>query len=144
MKEGDGCMFKVASWCYDAVTKETECSEGVFQIYDLDTNAPIPALQRSLYYDEKDRKEIEEVMAVAESEAIPYTKEFKITTAKGNQKWIRSIGVPYVKDGHCIRIDGTIQDITDSYGAVEQTNKQKKIMEMKSIMHEVLKMLFFI
>ncbi|WP_316810248.1 response regulator [Pedobacter heparinus] len=38
--------------------------------------------------------------------------ELELLTAKGNQIWIRSIGVPEFLEGRCYKIRGTIQDIT--------------------------------
>ena len=34
-------------------------------------------------------------------------------TAKGNDKWVRSIGIPVIKNGKVIKVYGTFQDITE-------------------------------
>ncbi|MGB3606865.1 MAG: PAS domain S-box protein [Psychroserpens sp.] len=39
--------------------------------------------------------------------------ELQIVTANGNEKWVRSIGVPIVEDGHCKIVKGLFQDIDE-------------------------------
>ncbi len=46
-------------------------------------------------------------------DGIPYNLELEIITAKGNEKWIRTIGTPEFVDGKCIQVFGTFQDITN-------------------------------
>jgi PAS domain S-box len=67
-----------------------------------------------------------------------YDLEIQITTAKGNKKCIRNIGQSHFKDGKCIRIFGTAQDITDRKKAeiqLKETNKSliERIKEQRCL-----------
>lgn len=42
----------------------------------------------------------------------PYDITVQVITAKGNEKWIRSIGQPEMEDGKVVRIYGSFQDVT--------------------------------
>lgn len=50
-----------------------------------------------------------------------FDEELQILTAKGNEKWVRSIGYPVFEKGKCIKVFGLFQDITD------KTNAARKI-----------------
>ena len=49
-----------------------------------------------------------------------YDLELPIKTAKGNQKWVRTIGIPVVEKGEVIRLRGSMQDITAKKMAEEK------------------------
>jgi len=48
----------------------------------------------------------------AMSDGTPYDITVQVITAKGNEKWIRSIGQPEIEDGNVVRIYGSFQDVT--------------------------------
>ncbi|AYN69034.1 PAS domain S-box protein [Euzebyella marina] len=47
------------------------------------------------------------------SEGTPFEMVNQILTAKGNRKYIRTFGLPVMKDGHCIALSGKVMDITN-------------------------------
>lgn len=42
-----------------------------------------------------------------------FDEELIIVTAKGNEKWVRAIGLPKLENGICVAIGGVFQDITE-------------------------------
>lgn len=58
-------------------------------------------------------------------EGIPYDLETEIITAKGNVKWVRTVGHPEFRDGKCVRLFGTFQDIHQR--KLEQLEIQEKV-----------------
>ncbi|QRQ99646.1 PAS domain S-box protein [Dyadobacter sandarakinus] len=42
----------------------------------------------------------------------PWDQELQLITARGNEVWVRTIGKAEMRDGHCVRVFGAIQDIT--------------------------------
>ena len=65
------------------------------------------------YYREGSRKIIEAAVKNAIEHGQPYDLELEITTAKGNHKWVRTIGQPVKENGAVIRVQGSFQDITE-------------------------------
>ncbi|MBC3847288.1 PAS domain S-box protein [Winogradskyella echinorum] len=64
---------------------------------------------------------IQEKLSRALEHGEYFDVELEIITAKGIEKWVRSIGYPVFKDGACIKVFGLFQDIT------EKTNNALKI-----------------
>src|SRR5690606_14803578 len=53
--------------------------------------------------------------AIAKSieDGTPYDLEVQLTSADGQQKWVRTMSRPLVRDGRVVRMRGAMQDITD-------------------------------
>lgn len=47
------------------------------------------------------------------NQGIPYDLNLKIKTAKGNIKWVRTIGLPRFENGKLVKAYGTFQDISE-------------------------------
>src|SRR5690606_11083739 len=91
--------------CWSPVTKE---------IHEVETEF-IPTAQKgiSFYKEGESRDAISLAYQKALKENIPYDIEMQIITAKGEVRWVRSIGQPNFVDGKCVRINGSFQDITN-------------------------------
>lgn len=82
----------------------------------------------SFYKAGEDRETITKVIHEAIYKGKPYDVELRIITAKGNERWIRSIGEPQMnKKGTCVRLEGSFQDVDE-----------KKRMEIKSEQRRLL------
>lgn len=57
------------------------------------------------------RDRLRSLFSAALKEGTPFDAELKITTAKGNDLWVRSFGKPEMKNGKAVRIYGAFQDI---------------------------------
>lgn len=66
---------------------------------------------------------------------IPYDVELQIITAKGAERWIRAIGQGERKDGACVRLYGTFQDIHERKIAEETSRKalEDKVSILESL-----------
>ncbi|GAB5465702.1 MAG: hypothetical protein Kapaf2KO_11380 [Candidatus Kapaibacteriales bacterium] len=61
----------------------------------------------------ENRERISDLFNRSITEGVPFNSEFEIITHKGNEKWVRSIGIPTIgKDGKCNGIYGLFQDIS--------------------------------
>ncbi|PUZ30188.1 PAS domain S-box-containing protein [Chitinophaga costaii] len=99
-------------WELDLRTGQVFWTRQTYLIYDL-PDTFIPTMVNSLqFYDAENQAKIELYGAAAVKEKIPYDIELQITSAKNVKKWVRSIGVPVVKDGEVVRISGALMDIT--------------------------------
>lgn len=104
----------IGGWEYNVATGESSWTEKVGEIYELGSGAMLPAEEAILYYKEGwSRDLIVKCFREAIEKGIPYDEEFLLITAKDNEKWVRSKGVPEIVNGKCVRVYGTFQDITD-------------------------------
>ena len=83
-------------------------------LYDLNKNEFSPNVFSILKYFQKgySRKKIAEFFKQASSIGNNYDEELELISAKGKHKWVRAIGKPLFENGICVKVFGTIQDIT--------------------------------
>ncbi len=108
-----GRIARVGGWDYDPATGKSTWTEEVARIHDLDPKTPASVTLSINYYSEQSRPIIEKAFREAVEKAIPYDLELEIISAKGNHKWIRTIGHPIVADGNVMKLQGSMQDITE-------------------------------
>lgn len=58
-----------------------------------------------------------------------WDEKFLIVTAKGNERWVRSIGEPELINGELIAIKGSVQDIHKEKMLEEEVDEQRKKIE---------------
>jgi len=104
-------MALVGSWEIDILNKSIYWSKITRKIHEA-SNEYVPDLETAINHFQEDvRKEVYHVIDRAIKEGVSWDLELPIITCKNNRKWVRSIGRPEYKDGHCIRLYGSFQDI---------------------------------
>lgn len=81
------------------------------------------------------REKISRAVNACIEKGLPWDLEIEIMTMKGNLRWVRSIGKSEVKEGKCVRLFGSVQDIHNRKQA-EETLKEayrEKITILESI-----------
>ena len=112
-------MAKVGGWELALPTMTPVWSAETYRIHEVDP-ATQPQLETALnFYAPEARPQITEAVRRAMEEGQSYDLELPLITAKGNPIWIRTIGEPEFQDGTCVRLFGTIQDITERKHAEE-------------------------
>jgi PAS domain S-box-containing protein len=102
----------IGGWEVDLLNKQVYWTEMTMQIHELPADHVLSVDGGIEFYkDGFSREKITEAFNRAVTSGESYDLELQIVTAKGNAKWIRTIGIPEMKDGKCIRIYGTFQDI---------------------------------
>ena len=106
-------MAKVGGWEFDSQTGAGTWTDEVARIHDLD-----PAQETNVevglgFYLDESRKKIEQAVKEAVELARPYDLELEMITAKGNRKWVRTMGIPVVQDDKVTKVQGIFQDITE-------------------------------
>ncbi|SHG02698.1 PAS domain S-box-containing protein [Fodinibius roseus] len=61
----------------------------------------------------RSREQVKNAFKEAVTEGTSYDHEIVIRTGKGNKRWVRNIGQAEFKNGQCVRVYGSFQDITD-------------------------------
>ncbi|MBC8507981.1 MAG: PAS domain S-box protein, partial [Chloroflexi bacterium] len=109
-----GEMALIGGWEFDADTLEGVWTEEVARIHDLDPDQETSVEFGVAFYQGESRSKIENAIREAVEIGKPYDLELEITTARGNHKWVRTIGQPKQKDGKVVLVQGVFQDITSS------------------------------
>ena len=91
---------------WSSITKEIH---EVPEDYQADVGIAI-----EFYKEGINREIITEKVQKAMEDGTKFDVDLEIITAKGNEKWVRAIGLPVFQDEKCIKLHGTFQDITDS------------------------------
>ena len=123
-------IARIGHWSFDVADGEVYLSPIVREIHEMDKNVSVN--EGFTYYKEGyDRERIEFVVKEAIENGIPYKEELKIVTEKGNERWVRTNGVPIMKDGKCVQVSGTFMDITQEK---EREQKLKDNLKEKEVM----------
>ena len=118
LREKDAMLRKTSElghmggWEYYPKTGDVIWTEEVSRIYDMDPTGRIDVATALTYYTESSRLQIEAALDKLVNQGIPYNLEVEMITAKGNHKWVRTIGEAVLENGECVKVRGMIQDIT--------------------------------
>ena len=125
-----GKVAKIGGWEFDPVTGNGTWTEEVAKIHDLDPNDKTNAEIGLSFYKDDSKLRIEHAIKEAIEKGKPYNIEAELITAKGEFKWVHTIGYPTFKNGKIIKIRGSFQDIT------EQKQAEKKIKELNETLEQ--------
>lgn len=121
----------IGSWEVDLVKGTVFWSDITRVIHEVDKDFE-PDLSRGLdFYRPDVRPIIEGAVNTAIQNQESWDLELPIITAKGNERWVRTIGKPEFRDGTCVRIFGSFQDIhqrKQSEELVRETNERFQIV----------------
>ena len=133
------------SWEYFPEDGTLNWSEQVYALHDLQPEDFEGHTQDLLYasvqcYRPEDRPRLLEAFDRCLSEGLPYDLEFSFQTQKGKPIWVRTIGVPEIKNGKVVKVKGIVKDIT------LQKNKDSALrsseMKFRQLVEQAAEMLF--
>jgi PAS domain S-box-containing protein len=108
-----GKIAHIGGWEFSPITGKASWTEEVANIHDIDPGLPTSVLSGINYYHEDSKpiiaKAVNDVVEFAKS----YDLELEIVSAKGIQKWIRTIGHPVIENGKVVKVHGSLQNITE-------------------------------
>lgn len=107
-------LAKIGSWNYNLQNQEIYWSEITRQIHEAEPEyTPVLVESMNFYKEGESRDTILEAVQEAALRGTPWDLELQIVTAKGNEKWVRTIGEVELFEGKPIRMYGSLQDIDD-------------------------------
>ncbi len=126
MLEQTSSIAKVGGWEVNMLTKEVIWTDLIYKIYELDEKEFKPNIFSALspFKKGQSRSIIIDFFKNVSLTGKEYDEELELITAKGNSKWVRAIGRPLMQNKVCVKIFGTLQDIT------LQKQKDLKIKEL--------------
>nr|WP_299337743.1 PAS domain-containing protein [Allomuricauda sp.] len=110
-----GRTAKIGSWEVDLVNNHIYWSDITKEIHEVSKNY-VPDLEGGINFYKKGehRDRIMELVSNAMENGGTFDEEFVIVTAKGNEKWVRSICSTEIVNGKAMRLFGVFQDIDQS------------------------------
>uniref|UniRef100_B8HWB5 histidine kinase n=1 Tax=Cyanothece sp. (strain PCC 7425 / ATCC 29141) TaxID=395961 RepID=B8HWB5_CYAP4 len=111
-------IAKLGGWEIDLQSGEQYWSEEVYNIHELNIDDEYPnCLENPDYYINFYAPDAQPIIRATFQNAIQlgeaYDLEVPFITAKGNHRWVKSIGQPIIVNGTVTHISGILQDITD-------------------------------
>lgn len=104
-------LARIGSWVLTANNLSIYFSKVSREIFELEKSREIDLEEFLQLFREDAREGAEKHINEGMNHGIPWDIELPIITTKGNEYWIRIIGESEFKDGKCIRIYGSIQDV---------------------------------
>ena len=118
---------KIGGWLIDVETSAQSWTEETFRILEIDMTQGEPKLPDAIeFIDLEFRPLAAKAIRSAIENGEPYDEEWKIITMKGNKRRVHSVGEAYQKNGKTIRVEGSIQDITDRKKAEDELRKSEE------------------
>lgn len=128
-----GRIAKLGGWECDVKTMQSEWTEEVYRIHEVDFSHN-PNIDNGIEFYTPESKPI---IANAVERAIQFGESFdlelEIITAKGNIRSVHAIGKANYTDGAITSISGTFQDITDSRQTELLKQKNRELLKAKTI-----------
>jgi PAS domain S-box-containing protein len=118
-----GEIAHIGGWEFDAQTLEGTWTEEVARIHDMDPATKTDARLGISFYVDDSQEKIKAAIKEAIEYARSYDLELELITAKGNRKWVRTIGNPITEGGRVVKIRGAFQDITQAKEVAEEKSK---------------------
>ncbi|MBN2745403.1 MAG: PAS domain S-box protein, partial [Bacteroidales bacterium] len=125
-------ISKTGGWSVDMITGEHNWTELTREIHEVDPDF-VPNMDQAInfYKEGENRKKIADAVSNCVETGEPFDVEVELVTAKGNERWVRSIGSAEYIDGKCVKLIGSIQDISERKKAeealIESENRFKKL-----------------
>ncbi|MFP8488706.1 PAS domain S-box protein [Gracilimonas sp. Q87] len=126
-------LANIGHWELDLVHDVLYWSTEVKNLHEVDQDyQPDVETAIDFYPEGKYRTAIQQAVHEAIENGKAYDLELKITTAKGNEKWIRTTGDAIQERGTCIKLYGSTQDISkrkQAEMALEKSEEQFRIAQ---------------
>ena len=115
--ERTGATAAVGGWELDLATLALRLTAQAYLIHDA------PPASRPTFdgfinlYGPEQQAALRAGLAAVVSSGTPYNQVHPLTTVRGRKRWVRLIGRPQTEDGKVVRINGVVQDITETKAA---------------------------
>ncbi|MEX2565899.1 MAG: PAS domain S-box protein [Cyclobacteriaceae bacterium] len=136
-------LARIGSWELDITTDTIYWSDITREIHETGPDyQPVLKTGINFYKKGNNREKIKNLVAAAMEIGKPWDAELQIITAKGNERWIRTIGEPEMVNGKCVRIYGSFQDIDERKKTGERIRSSEE--RQKLIMNSALDAIIWI
>ncbi|MEM7656088.1 MAG: PAS domain-containing protein [Bacteroidota bacterium] len=104
-------IAKIGIWKVDMITGEVYWSEEVYRIHEIAVGTPISLEEGIQFYRADFQPIVRAAIETSVQSGAPWEFECILVTAKGKERWVRSIGRAITEDGTLIKLRGIFQEI---------------------------------
>jgi len=121
-------MNRTGGWLIDMVHSNIFWTPSMYMVHGMRLDEPTPGIDEAInFYREGDSRErITKLFEEAVESGIPFDAELEFVDNRGNEKWVKSRGKPIMKNGICVKVYGTLQDITEEKQRERETAEESK------------------
>ena len=122
-----GKAAKIGGWEFDAASGKGTWTEEVALIHELDPSVTTNIEMGLSFYTDESKARITQAIQDAIGSGKPYVLELELITAKGNHKWVKTIGHPIIENNKVVKVRGSFQDITKR----KHSDKEREKLQMQ-------------
>lgn len=126
-------MAKVGGWEVDLESMTPHWSDEVCRIHEVPVGYQATLDEALQFYPGEARKMVTSIVENSMKTGEGFDWEMPFVTAKGNKRWVRSIGIPEFKDGQCVKLSGSFQDITERKEAERKLRITQRAIDAASV-----------
>jgi signal transduction histidine kinase len=115
-----GHLLHVGGWELDLPTMTLQWTREVFRIHEISEDDAPPVEGALDFYPPGAREQVQAAIEACATIGTPWDLQTEFITAKGNRRWVRSLGRADFHHGKPVRISGSFQDVSQS----KQTEKE--------------------
>ena len=126
-------VANIGTWEVDFTTNVLTWSSQTRRIHEVDDDF-IPSLETAVgfYKEGFDRDEISRIVSHTVETGEPWSATLELVSAKGNSVWIETHGMAEMKQGKCVRLFGTCQNVNKSVQLRLELDARRKEAEAAS------------
>ena len=122
-----GALAHIGGWEHDLITRHAVWTDETYKITGI-TSAEVPGPDEHLdAYPSPYREQLETAYANAMKTGETFSLELQYNTAEQHPIWVHVVGRPKFEDGKCIKMKGTLQDITRQKRLEMQLHQARKM-----------------
>lgn len=123
-------IANIGSWEVDLLTNNVTWSQQTRRIYQV-ADSFVPDLNSAINFfkEGKSRDSISHAVEVGIESGEKWHLDLELVTAKNNTVWVTAFGEAEFIDGVCVRLFGTLQDVTESVLLREELRSKKALAE---------------
>lgn len=123
-------MVKMGSWSFDTISHEVFWTEGIYEIFEIDQEAPNTYELYLSRFNEQDLSILNHHVSLAIQSGKSYSFDHAVNLPDRRIKYVHCYGYPTKdKKGAVIKIEGVVQDITSSKIARDQLEKSERLLD---------------
>ena len=126
-----GDIAKIGGWEHDIASGIIKITPEIRKIHEIGPYEKTSHERGLSFYPPDSRDKLENAINNAIERAEPYELELELISAKGNHKWVRTIGKPVFEEKKMVKIRGTLQDITELKNAEEKLRESESRVRRK-------------
>ncbi|WP_025741423.1 PAS domain-containing sensor histidine kinase [Aquimarina pacifica] len=128
-------LTKTGGWYYNPRNDNMYFSKGTYDIKEVPYNTPLTLEKAASFYDSDLGKEALEKIEKLINDKTSFEYKGRVTTNKGNKKWVKVMGEPVIYKDEVIYINGTCADVTDRHNYIERLkhSEETKHLALKGI-----------